>query len=166
MWMFIFMAMRKWFSPTCVTLCETDFFSSRRVSDRGMKEYFRVERLTRHVSTSDGVWFLPHSPSSYCADRHGSLLQRPAFPGNLFCVNAKARERVRHADHGNWKGICRIQYDYFTRNIFTVWYVDSFKLNYLKCFMFKSISLCRIMRCQIYCTTKAKLTLRFMYNGY
>jgi hypothetical protein len=41
--------------PTCVTLCETDFFLSRRVSDRGMKEYFRVERLTRHISSSDGV---------------------------------------------------------------------------------------------------------------
>jgi hypothetical protein len=44
---------------------------------------------------------LPHSPSSYCAERHGPLLHRTAFPGNLFCVNAKAVERVRHADHGN-----------------------------------------------------------------
>jgi hypothetical protein len=55
-----------------------------------MKEYFRVERLTRHISfvIARGMILL-HSPSSYCADRHGSLLQRPAFPGNLFRVNVE-----------------------------------------------------------------------------
>lgn len=70
-----------------------------------MKEYFRVEGLTTRVSFVIGRgMILPHPSISYSLERHGSLLQRPAFPGNLFCVNEKPGKYVRHAEHGNWKG--------------------------------------------------------------
>lgn len=85
-----------------------------------MQEYFRAERLTRNISSVIGRdTILPHSPISCSSQRHGSLLQRPALPGNLFCVNVELKEHVRYAELQSMGigEVCRIQACYVIRHI-------------------------------------------------
>lgn len=80
--------------------------SSSKHANTGTKENFRAERLTRNISfVNRRDTILPHSSISYFWQRHGSLLQRPAFPGNLFCANVELKEHVRYAEHGNRRSI-------------------------------------------------------------